>query len=130
MKLVGIMILLPVLALLILTGTKFGQNTFGLSSDPDARSSAIEPVLPPDARTPDEVALLKIKREHSLGRYPFLVSSLCRDFIARYQHSPLRAEVEGILEQSQEVIRQSQAAPHEEPPAVPPAPPRDDDVTP
>ena len=57
------------------------------------------------SQAPDELALARIKREHAAGRFPFLVSSLCRDFLQRYGSSPHRAEVERILEQNQQVIR-------------------------
>jgi len=56
------------------------------------------------SQAPDELALARIKREHASGRFPFLVSSLCRDFLQRYATSPYRAEVEQILQRNQEVI--------------------------
>ena len=46
----------------------------------------------------------RIKREHASGRFPFLVSSLCRDFLQRFASSPHRAEVEQILTRNQDLI--------------------------
>jgi hypothetical protein len=128
MKLVGLMILVPLLALVVLTGARLSRKSLRGPSERDDRSSAIAPVMPPTAQSPDEAALLKIKREHSLGRYPFLVSSLCRDFLERYQHSPLRADVESILNETQQVIRESEARPVDPVPTR--APPSESEVTP
>lgn len=111
MKLVVLMIFVPLLALVILTGARLSRKTLRGASEQDGRSTSIAPIMPPTAQTPDEVALLKIRREHSLGRYPFLVSSLCRDFLERYKESPHRADVEYILEESQQSIRESEAQP-------------------
>jgi hypothetical protein len=56
------------------------------------------------SHTSDELALARIKREHATARFPFLVSSLCRDFLQRFASSPHRAEVEQILKRNQEEI--------------------------
>src|SRR5687768_6914894 len=77
------------------------------SATPEQQRLNSKNSLPAPSRAsqgPDELALARIKREHAAGRFPFLVSSLCRDFLQRYGSSPHRAEVEQILARNQEVI--------------------------
>ena len=99
------MVVLPLLALL-------GLATLGprLKSDARATRAATQTLAsaqtPP---TPDGAALERIKKEHSSGRFPFLVSSLCRDFLARYPESPHRAAIEDILKRNQEQIGETQS---------------------
>jgi hypothetical protein len=104
MKLAVLMVVLPLFALLVLA-------TLGprLNSDARApRAAAQTSESTPGPQTPDAAALERIKKEHASARFPFLVSSLCRDFLARYPASPHRAEVEFILKRNQEVIGEAE----------------------
>ena len=101
MKLVGLMILLSGGLLAVLATIRHLNKPIAGPSDSTSGGSAISPSSAP---TPDEGALRKIKAEHASGRFPFLVSSLCRDFLERYPTSAHRAEVESILQRSQEAI--------------------------
>jgi hypothetical protein len=105
MKLVAWMILLSGVVLFILATVRPGKNP-GTRGPENARNSSV--VSDPPALAADEAALQQIKREHATGRFPFLVSSLCRDFLERYPASPHRVEVENILERSQEHISESE----------------------
>ena len=91
MKLVILMIVLPALALFILVSKRPGAPSPARPEPAQNSSAAI-------VQSPDRAALERIQREHASGRFPFLVSSLCRDFLARYPTSPHRAEVERILD--------------------------------
>ena len=105
MKLAVLMIVLPVFVLLMLA-------TLGPRLNPDARpprASAKTLASSPAPQTPDAMALERIKKEHASERFPFLVSSLCRDFLARYPASPHRAEIEAILKRNQEQIGEAES---------------------
>ena len=108
MKLVAWMILLSGLVLFILATVRPGKNPGTRGPENVRNSSVVSPVADPPALAADEAALQQIKREHATGRFPFLVSSLCRDFLERYPASPHRVEVENILERSQELISESE----------------------
>ena len=103
MKLVALVILLSFVLLLILAIRGPSEDPTRRPVQPVSRSSSDSGV---DARaqSPDEGALRRIKLEHASGRFPFMVSSMCRDFLERYPNSPHRAEVEGILKRNQEQI--------------------------
>ena len=105
MKLAALMVVLPLLVLLALA-------TMGplLNSDSRALRASTQTLASTDAaQTPDAAALERIRRENESGRFPFLVSSLCRDFLARYPASPHRAAIEDILERNQEQIGKTQS---------------------
>jgi hypothetical protein len=106
MKLVAFMILLSgVLLAFLATSRHLNKPVAGPSDQtPSGSSNSLS-----SAPTPDESALRKIKTEQATGRFPFLVSSLCRDFLERYPESPHRAEVENILKQSQETITERES---------------------
>ena len=94
MILLSVGILLALVARSLITGSPTpGQSR--LEAELESGSSS---------HSSDELALARIKREHASGRFPFLVSSLCRDFLQRFASSPHRAEVEQILKRNQEEI--------------------------
>ena len=103
MKLVALVMLLSFALLLILAIRGPSENPSRRPVQPGSKSSSDSGV---DARpqSPDEGALRRIKLEHASGRFPFMVSSMCRDFLERYPKSPHRAEVESILKRNQEQI--------------------------
>jgi hypothetical protein len=104
------MVVLPLLALMILS--MLGPR---LNSDARAvRDSAKTLASAPAPQTPDAAALERIKKEHESARFPFLVSSLCRDFLARYPASPHRAEIETILKRNQDVIGKAETIDREQ----------------
>src|SRR5687768_13817967 len=101
MKFALTMILVSAVGLFILAITRPSNP-----GEPPMRGNSAAP-SPVPAQTPDEVALEKIKREDASGRFPFLVSSMCRDFLERYPTSSRRAEVEGMLERNQKKAGQA-----------------------
>jgi hypothetical protein len=104
MKLAGLMILIPLVALFIVAAIG-RQNRIGASPRQVRNTSASAPVL----QRPDEAALQTLKREHASARFPYLVSSLCRHFLEHYPTSPHRAEVEAILKRNEEVLAQTES---------------------
>lgn len=98
MRMLGFMFALTVLGLLVLFVSRNVDRTFLSSANLDSAS----PRTP--ANPPDEVAFGKIQREDLTGRFPFLVSTLCRQFLELHPGSSRRAEVEEILRRNQAKI--------------------------
>ena len=100
MRMLGFMFALTVGGLLLLFVSRNVDRTF-LSSSNLESSNPRTPSNPPD-----EVAFGKIKREDTTGRFPFLVSTLCRRFLELHPNSSRRAEVEEILQRNQAKIEE------------------------
>jgi len=65
----------------------------------------------PSAQRPDESAWQTIKREHAAARFPYIVSSLCRDFLERFPESSYRGDVEKILQRNEAALQPPAAQP-------------------
>jgi hypothetical protein len=102
MKMLGFMFVLSVVGLLFLTVSRNVDRTF-LSSPNEDASNVRAP-----ANAADEAAFEKIKREDSTGRFPFLVSTLCRQFLELHSTSSRRPEVEEILQRNQAKIAEAE----------------------
>lgn len=109
MKLVALMIILPLVGLFILATLRPGKSPIPRPPAAGPNAPVNLPVESPPA-SPEEAALRTIKREDSSGRFPHLVSSLCRRFLEQYPESTHRAHVEIILKRNESAIVDAESA--------------------